>query len=189
MAGNLNRALLIGVVARPAEVDAAGWRLTVAIPTEGDGGLHVERVDVTGDARLSALVADLHSAQLVYVEGRVARGAHHRVEVRAASVMALADPPAPPEPSGPGGGTHAPPRAHERAGHARVLYRGRRPARPSGTRRGPRGVVPSPARPPPRWRGAAARAEEASGEVPPPSLSRVRGAASPRSSATGRRTS
>ena len=124
MAGNLNRALLIGVVARPAEVDAAGWRLTVAIPTEGDGGLHVERVDVTGDTRLSAVVRELQSAQLVYVEGRLARGEDRRAVVRAASVMALADPPPPPEPSGPGGGTHASPRAHERAGHARVLHRG-----------------------------------------------------------------
>ena len=124
MAGNLNRALLIGVVARPAEVDAAGWRMTVAIPTEGDGGLHVERVDVAGDARLSAVVGELQSAQLVYVEGRLARGEDRRAVVRAASVMALADPPPPPEPSGPGEGTHASPRAHERAGHARVLHRG-----------------------------------------------------------------
>jgi hypothetical protein len=116
----VNSACLIGLVAclpRPVGADGeVGFLLLTQRDASG------ERVD-----RHRVILSPLHTPDLaeflpgatVYVEGHLARhGERQRVSVIAHRAWSIA--PAPPAPEeAPGTGTHASPREHQRAGHAR----------------------------------------------------------------------
>ena len=146
----LNRVFLMGVVQTPPIELRGVWEFVLGVPAERAGRAWLERVRIVAPGRLGASVAKLRSAQAVYADGRLVRSPDGPV-VEASAVLALGDPPPMVEPAEEPTGTHASPRAHDRAGHARRLHAGTpgerviwvRPTRvgsPEGSRRSPEGA-------------------------------------------------
>ncbi len=121
MAG-LNRVCLIGIAVRPPTVRDGRMRLVVGVP-EADGR-PFQRVDVTVHNALVAMVDDIVTAQVVYVEGLLGRLPDGRPTVEAVAFFALGDRPPPPIQGAAIGTTHASPRPHTRAGHPRRIHTG-----------------------------------------------------------------
>jgi hypothetical protein len=119
----VNRVFLIGVVQTPPAELRGVWEFVLGVPAERAGRAWLERVRIVASGRLGASVAELHSAQAVYADGRLVRTPEGPV-VEASAVLALGDPPPMVEPAEDPTGTHASPRAHDRVGHPRRLHVG-----------------------------------------------------------------
>jgi hypothetical protein len=81
----------------------------------------LERVRVVAAGHIAEIARELRSAQAVYTDGRLIHSAGG-AGVQATIVIAFGDPPPDAAPEGEPAGTHAPPRAHDRAGHPRRLH-------------------------------------------------------------------
>jgi len=146
----VNSACLIGLVAcLPRPVGDRG-DVGFLLLTERDlSGQRVDRHRVILPARHAPDLAEFSPSATVYVEGHLARhGDRHRVSVIAHRAWSIAPAPPAPEEDRPMG-THASPREHQRAGHARRLAIGTarerlvwvrpttvRPGHPTAWRRG-----------------------------------------------------
>ena len=116
----MNRACLIGLVAclpRPAGQDG---ELGFLLLTQCDpAGERVDRHRIIVSPRQVPAIEEFTPGATVYVEGHLARhGARGRVSLIATRAFSTLPAPPPPD-EGPVTGTHASPREHLRAGHAR----------------------------------------------------------------------
>jgi hypothetical protein len=137
---SVNSVLLIGFVAAQARHSKDGYELVVAVPEERVARTWLERIILIIPGRLVRDATELRLAQPVLAEGYLTRGSAGGVVVVASRLMSVGE--APPEhpTSSQHLGSHASPRAHERAGHPRRIHVGRpderiiwvRPARVSG---------------------------------------------------------
>ena len=118
----MNKACLIGLVACvPRPVGGDGEVGFLLLTQRDPAGERVDRHRVILPARHAPDIAELSPGATVYVEGHLARhGERQRVSVIAHRAWSIA--PAPPAPEEDrSSGTHASPREHQRAGHARRL--------------------------------------------------------------------
>jgi hypothetical protein len=116
----VNVACLIGLVAcLPRPVGADGEVGFLLLTQRDPTGERVDRHRVILPARHAPDISEFSPGATVYVEGHLARhGARGRVSVIARRAWSIA--PAPPAAEeAPATGTHASPREHQRAGHAR----------------------------------------------------------------------
>jgi len=153
----LNTACLIGLVAcLPRPVGADGEVGLLLITQRDPAGDRIDRHRVILSPRHTPDLAEFSPGATVYVEGHLARhGERRRVSVIAHRAWSIA--PAPPAPEEtPATGTHASPREHRRAGHARRVAIGTARerliwVRPTTVRPGSAAAAtPSPKRP--GWR-------------------------------------
>ena len=116
----MNKACLIGLVACvPRPVGGDGEVGFLLLTQRDASGERVDRHRVILPARHAPDIAEFSPGATVYVEGHLARhGERQRVSVVAHRAWTIAPAPPPPEEERPSG-THASPREHERAGHAR----------------------------------------------------------------------
>ena len=116
----MNKACLIGLVACvPRPVGGDGEVGFLLLTQRDASGERVDRHRVILPARHAPDIAEFSPGATVYVEGHLARhGERQRVSVVAHRAWTIAPAPPPPEEERPSG-THAAPREHERAGHAR----------------------------------------------------------------------
>ena len=116
----MNKACFIGLVAcLPRPVGGDGEVGFLLLTQRDAGGGSVDRHRVILPARHAPDIAEFSPGATVYVEGHLARhGERQRVSVVAHRAWTIAPAPPPPEEERPSG-THASPREHERAGHAR----------------------------------------------------------------------
>lgn len=120
---SLNRVFLIGIVASPPILRDGAWELVLGVPTERAGRAGLDRVRIIATGRAGEEAGTLRSAQEVYADGRLVHAADGPL-VEARALFAIGDPP--PQAATPDerGGSHASPRPHDRAGHARRLHAG-----------------------------------------------------------------
>jgi len=116
----LNKVTLIGLVGCwPRPVGPAGDLGFVLLTQRDLSGQRVDRHRVILPARHVPDLAEFSPGATVYVEGHLARhGERGRVSVIAHRAWSIAPAPPAPEEDRPTG-THASPREHQRAGHAR----------------------------------------------------------------------
>jgi hypothetical protein len=116
----VNKACLIGLVACvPRPVGGDGEVGFLLLTQRDASGERVDRHRVILPARHAPDIAEFLPGATVYVEGHLARhGERQRVSVVAHRAWSVAPAPPAPEEERPTG-THASPREHERAGHAR----------------------------------------------------------------------
>jgi len=116
----LNTACLIGLVAcLPRPVGGEGEVGLLLITQRDPAGDRIDRHRVILSPRHTPDLAEFSPGATVYVEGHLARhGERRRVSVIAHRAWSIAPAPPPPEEDRPSG-THASPREHQRAGHAR----------------------------------------------------------------------
>ena len=116
----MNTACLIGLVAcLPRPVGGDGEVGLLLITQRDPAGDRIDRHRVILPARHAPDLAEFSPGATIYVEGHLARhGERRRVSVIAHRAWSIS--PAPPAPEeAPPTGTHASPREHQRAGHAR----------------------------------------------------------------------
>ena len=121
----MNEACFIGLVACvPRPVGGDGEVGFLLITQRDPAGDRIDRHRVILSPRHTPDLAEFSPGATVYVEGHLARhGERRRVSVIAHRAWSIA--PAPPAPEEtPATGTHASPREHQRAGHARIVARG-----------------------------------------------------------------
>ncbi len=117
----MNTACLIGLVAcLPRPVGGDGEVGFLLLTPRDLGGQRVDRHRVILPTRHAPDISEFSPGATVYVEGHLARhGARGRVSVIAHRAWSIAPAPLPAEEAPPPTGTHASPREHWRAGHAR----------------------------------------------------------------------
>jgi len=116
----VNTACLIGLVAcRPRPLGVEGEVGFLLLTPRDPAGERVDRHRVILSPLHTPDLAEFLPGATVYIEGHLARHGHHRrVSVIADHAWSIQPPPPPPGNDRPTG-THAPPREHQRAGHAR----------------------------------------------------------------------
>jgi hypothetical protein len=126
---SLNQVDLIGLVAsRPQHIDGAVG--VIVLTPRGEGGMGVDRHRVIAACGSAVDISALAPGESVYVSGRLGRWGErrHRTAVIAAVAFSLLPPSLRPPCAGehdePTGRHHAPPVAHHRRGHGRILGRG-----------------------------------------------------------------
>ena len=137
---SVNRVLLMGLVTAQARQGKGGCELVVAVPEERAGRTWLERIALIVPDRLVGEAMELRPAQPVHAEGYLRQAGSGAAAVVVDRLFSLGEaPPEQPVPRQPAG-SHASPRAHERAGHPRRIHMGRpderiiwvRPARVGG---------------------------------------------------------
>ena len=115
----------MGLVAAQARQGKGGCELVVAVPEERAGRTWLERIVLIVPDRLVQEATELRPAQPVHAEGYLTRASTGAVAVVVDRLVSLGEaPPEEPAPRQPVG-SHASPRAHERAGHPRRIHIGR----------------------------------------------------------------